>query len=282
MSEDLTLGLVKSNRRVISWFSCGASSAFATYLAREKYLTHTFEAVYCRVIEEHSDNLRFLSDFEIRCDLPIKIIGDERRNYSIFDVFNARRFIKGPTGAPCTTVLKKNVRKAYEKLSDIQIFGYTKEEGNRVERFLDANSSVNADFILFDEGYTKKDCIEFIKDLNIEIPVMYKLGYNNNNCVGCVKGGMGYWNKIRVDFPDAFNKMAKLERQIGHAINKDKNGPVFLDDLNVDRGRFKTDLPSDCGFACEWVSTELLKKRTKEIRKLLLKEPANVRERTEV
>ena len=26
--------------------------------------------------------------------------------------------------------------------------------------------------------------------MGIEIPVMYRLGYNNNNCVGCVKGGI--------------------------------------------------------------------------------------------
>ena len=32
------------------------------------------------------------------------------------------------------------------------------------------------------------------------------MGYNNNNCIGCIKGGMGYWNKIRVDFPEVFEK----------------------------------------------------------------------------
>ncbi len=37
---------------------------------------------------------------------------------------------------------------------------------------------------------------------------MYDLGYPNNNCIGCVKGGMGYWNKIRKDFPEVFQKRA--------------------------------------------------------------------------
>ena len=50
---------------------------------------------------------------------------------------------------------------------------------------------------------------------------MYKLGYNNNNCIGCVKGGIGYWNKIRVDFPAEFDRMAELERKIGHAVLKE-------------------------------------------------------------
>lgn len=252
--------MIYDSQRVVSWFSCGAASAFATYLARDKYKDHPFEAVYCRVQEEHEDSLRFLKEYEMECRLPIKVIGDAERDCSIYKVFEERKFIKGPLGAPCTMVLKKNVRKAYEKHNDIQVFGYTVEEENRVNRFLDANNTVEADFILFNKGYTKKNCLEFVGDLGIEIPVMYQLGYNNNNCVGCVKGGMGYWNKIRVDFPEAFNKMAKLERKLGHAVNKDKNGPVYLDVLDPDRGTFKTDVPTDCGFTCEWKQEELLLK----------------------
>lgn len=49
----------------------------------------------------------------------------------------------------------------------------------------------------------------------IKIPAMYKMGYNNNNCIGCVKGGMGYWNKIRKDFPEVFAQMAQIERDVG-------------------------------------------------------------------
>ena len=51
--------------------------------------------------------------------------------------------------------------------------------------------------------------------------------------------------------------MAKLERKVGHAINKDKNGAVYLDVLASDRGNFKVDKPTDCGFTCEWKQEEL-------------------------
>ena len=88
---------------------------------------------------------------------------------------------------------------------------------------------------------------------------MYKLGYSNNNCVGCVKGGMGYWNAIRHDFPEMFDKMAKLERTLGHALLKDKEGPVYLDSLDPNRGNFKRDMPADCGFTCEWKQRDLFK-----------------------
>jgi|TARA_R110000744_G_scaffold98404_1_gene190127 3'-phosphoadenosine 5'-phosphosulfate sulfotransferase (PAPS reductase)/FAD synthetase len=247
-----TLKNTYQGKRVISWFSCGAASAAATYLASKKYEGSNFEAVYCRIAEEHTDNFRFLKDFSDRFTIPVQIIGNEKHKFSIYDVFEDRNFIKGPSGAPCTMLLKKEVRKKYQKHNDIQIFGYTSEEQSRADRFIDSNNDVDVDFILLENNWTKKDCLDFVRDSNIEIPVMYKLGYNNNNCVGCVKGGMGYWNKIRVDFPKEFDRMAKLERKINHAINKDKNGPVFLDVLASDRGNFKKDLPSDCGFTCEW------------------------------
>ena len=237
--------------RVVSWFSCGAASAYATYLAHEQY-GDRLEAVYCRVAEEHPDNLKFLKQFEEKTKIPVKIIGDDKHDYSIYNVFLSRKFIKGQIGAPCTSVLKKDVRKKYQRDDDIQIFGYTIDEQHRADRFIDSNNEVHTDFILIDNGITKEECMDWFTSMGFDMPTMYKLGYPNNNCVGCVKGGMGYWNAIRVDFPEAFQRMAKLERQIGHALNKDKDGAVFLDELDPNRGNFKRDVPGDCGFTCEW------------------------------
>lgn len=235
--------------RVISWFSCGAASAVATILAAIKY--GNIEAVYCRVQEEHEDNLRFLDDFTRVTKIPVKVIMDEPSQGSIFNVFLKRGYIKNQYGAPCTMILKKDMRKSYQRPDDIQVFGYTVEEQDRADRFIDGNNDVNEDFILMSNNVTKQDCYEYLTKLGLDLPVMYKLGYSNNNCVGCVKGGMGYWNKIRKDFPEQFQKMAKVERIIGHAINKDKNGSVYLDELAPNRGRFKDDAPGDCGFTCE-------------------------------
>lgn len=236
--------------RVISWFSCGAASAYATYLAHKKY-GDRLEAVYCRVAEESKDNLRFLKEFVKTTGIQVKIIGDAKHQYSIYEVFKRRKFIKGQTGAPCTMVLKKDVRKAYQRPDDVQIFGYTVEEQNRVDRFIDANNEVNADFLLVDQNVSKQDCMDWFESKGFTMPEMYRLGYPNNNCIGCVKGGMGYWNAIRKDFPQHFDAMAKLERHIGHAINKDKNGAVYLDELDPKRGNFSRDIPKSCGFTCE-------------------------------
>lgn len=236
--------------RVISWFSCGAASAYATVLAAESH--PNLKAVYCRVKEEHEDNLRFLRDFERVTGIDVEVIGSGKYNNSIYEVFKSRKFIKGATGAPCTVALKKDVRREYQQIGDLQVFGYTAEEQHRADRFIDANNEVEAEFPLLDKQITKNQCKQWILERGIELPVMYKLGYGNNNCIGCVKGGMGYWNAIRKDFPSQFERMAKTERLLGYAILKDKTGAVYLDELDPNRGNFKRDMPTDCGFTCEY------------------------------
>lgn len=72
-------------------------------------------------------------------------------------------------------------------------------------------------------------------------------------CIGCVKGGMAYWNKIRVDFPDIFEKTAKIERKIGRSCIKN----VFLDELKLDQGRGKPPLVMDCGHVGEGCELQL-------------------------
>jgi hypothetical protein len=113
-------------------------------------------------------------------------------------LWERRRYLNGPAGALCTTELKKSLRQKYETLHEIQVFGYTSEEAHRAQRFREQNPEVMLSTPLIEAGLTKSDTIAMIERAGIEIPAMYKLGYRNNNCIGCVKGGMGYWNKIRI------------------------------------------------------------------------------------
>jgi hypothetical protein len=88
-----------------------------------------------------------------------------------------------------------------------------------------------------------------VKQLGIEVPAMYKLGFNNNNCIGCVKGGAGYWNQIRKHFPEQFDRMAKIEREVGHSCIKGQ----FLDELDPDAGRKQKVVDMTCDFVCQSV-----------------------------
>jgi len=236
--------------RTISWFSCGAASAVATKLAIVESKTPV-EVVYCHVKEEHPDNMRFLKDCEAWFGQEVKILKNEKYNGSIYEVFVKRKYIVGIAGAPCTVHLKKDVRKAYEQPNDLQIFGYTSEEQDRVDRFIDANNDVQLWSILIDKGLNKEDCLAIVNRAGIELPVMYKLGYQNNNCIGCVKGGLGYWNKIKVDFPQEFNRMADLEKTLGVKILKHKGERIYLHDLPINAGNYPKESSIECGIFCQ-------------------------------
>ena len=141
--------------RIVSWFSCGAASAVATKLAIATGEPITI--AYCEVIEEHPDNQRFLKECEKWFGQEITILGNDKYKRSIYEVFEKTRYLKGPTGARCTGELKKQVRKKFERPTDRQVFGYTVEEQNRVNRFIDANNDVDIWPILIEKGLTKAD-----------------------------------------------------------------------------------------------------------------------------
>lgn len=244
-------------QRVISWFSCGAASAVATKLAIAASDT-PITIAYCKVQEEHPDNERFLRECEEWFGQEIVVLMNQTYDGSIFNVFE-KNYMRTPSGSPCTRALKKQVRKSFELPSDRQVFGYTIEEEARLDRFIDANNDVDIWPILIERSLTKADCLAMIQNAGIEIPAMYRLGYNNNNCIGCVKGGIGYWNKIRQDFPDHFIKMADLEKRKGYTVLKDKNGPIFLHDLDPSRGNFPDEPEIDCGIFCHMAESEYQK-----------------------
>lgn len=240
--------------RVLAWFSCGDASAVAAKMSVEKYGDRC-EVLYCDTFAyEHPDNRRFLSDVEKWIGKSIKILRSEDYK-DIYDVFEKTRWLVGVGGARCTTELKKVVRKDYQRVGDTHVFGFTSEEQNRVTRFHAENPDLLAEFPLLESNITKSRCHQVIREAGIELPAMYKLGYKNNNCIGCVKGQAGYWNKIRIDFPEAFDRMAKMERTLNAAINKTYKGDgkrkrVFLDELPPDMGRYKAEPDIECGVLC--------------------------------
>lgn len=92
--------------------------------------------------------------------------------------------------------------------------------------------------------------MKFLTSRGIELPAMYKLGYSNSNCIGCVKGGMGYWNKVRVDFPEIFDRMAKIERDVGATCLREGKKKLYLDQLDPTRGRHEDISLPECGVTC--------------------------------
>ena len=236
---------------VVSWFSAGVSSFIATYLEKD----NVDKIIYTHIDDQHEDTMRFLRDCEKALGKEIEILQSPYK--SVSNVIKTFRFINGPYGARCTDILKRRVRKEWEhehrNESLTYIWGYDIEERRRVERLLESMPQFRHKFPLIEKQLTKDDCHGILRGLGIKRPMMYELGYRNNNCIGCVKGGMGYWNKIRKDFPEVFAERAKLEREIEATCIKG----IYLDELEPDRGRIEDEVMDECSIICQIVNMEL-------------------------
>ncbi len=230
----------------VCWLSAGVSSFIAGWLEKETI----DEFIYIDVDDQHTDSMRFIKDCESALGKPVTILkSDYGCVESCVRMFNG--FKHAYTGfAPCTNWLKKRVRKDWEDghWGDeiTYVWGMDSTEKHRAERLIEGMPHFNHQFPLIERSIDKETAHGICKELGIKRPIMYDLGYNNNNCIGCVKGGMGYWNKIRKDFPEVFKQRAELERAVGHSIIKG----VYLDELDENAGRMSDEISTECDIFC--------------------------------
>jgi hypothetical protein len=177
----------------VCWWSAGVTSAVAAALALTTIDADEKVVAYCASVEndEHPDNARFLADCEGWYEIGIERL--YAADYSsVEDVWEKRQYVAGIAGAPCTTFLKKKVRNAFQRRDDVHVFGFDAGEPHRADRFIENNPDIDVRFPLIERGLTHADCSAILAEQKIELPAMYALGYRNNNCIGCVKGGAGY------------------------------------------------------------------------------------------
>ena len=269
--------------RLVCWYSHGAASLVAAKkaieLAPERYPDHDI-VVACIYLENEYHEPERDSLVEAFLGYPITYLRDEKYNADVDTVIQKTRYMSGVYGARCTKELKKQVRFDWQRDDDVHVFGMTSDEAHRIDRILDAEPELEIFAPLIELGLSKKDCFEIMTQNGLELPMMYKLGYHNNNCIGCLKAsGAGYWNKIRTDFPDVYERRAHQEKMLNVSLvrmssNKiRKKHPEVFTAMEADNYEPKIDargsmriplryLPSDagshkdldigdCGFVCE-------------------------------
>lgn len=246
--------------RIVCHFSCGAASAVATKLMLAEHPPEQVVILNAYIKEEHGDNRRFLADCEAWFQHPITVLRDTKYGASTHEVWRKERFMKNNLGAPCSRALKRNLLDSFRLPGDVTVLGYTAEEKHRLDRFFDRGSDLLPVAPLIERGLTKADCLAIVERAGIELPTMYRLGYRNANCIGCVKGGQGYWNKIRRDFPAQFEQIAAIQAEIGPGANlfRRKDGTRFsLRELPEDAGHYPSELSIECGFFCEMAEQDI-------------------------
>lgn len=218
------------------------------------------------VAEEDEDNRRFLRDCEVWFGHPVIVVRDEKYGASARKVWRQKRYIKGMYGAPCSKALKREVIEPYMLPGDINILGYTVDEQDRFDRFIDANNGVLARAILIEKNLSKADCLAIVDRAGIELPLMYRLGFDNANCKLCCKGGMNYHMKSRKHFPEDFAELVQIQREIGpgsyflqHRSGPKKGQRMPLWELPEGDGNMADEPDFNCSFFCEMAEQDMEK-----------------------
>lgn len=212
---------------VIAWWSGGVTSAVTCKLCLDWWPKDSVRIVFMDTGNEDEDTYRFKADCEATWGVKIETIKNTEYN-SIQEVWRDYESLNVAKGAICSTTLKRDVREQFQETNTFsyQAFGYELEETDRARAMKLNHPDSKPIFPLIYELLSKKDCIKILQDSGIEPPMAYKLGFNNNNCLqtGCVQGGIGYWQKMQIDFPDKFEKMAAME----HELTDKKGIPVTM------------------------------------------------------
>lgn len=254
---------------MIGHFSCGATSAIACAMMLKA--DPTAEIIYADVGAEHPDNKRFMADCEQKLfKKPVKVLVNDKGE-NLYEFLAREKCIAFAHGAPCTTKLKKLVIRNYLGLRMIEEqnwFGFDAGEPSRIARFMKNNHDLKIRLPLFENGLTKANCLALLMRFDIKIPEMYNLGYSHSNCIGCVKAqNLGYWTAIRQDFPDIFKWFAVHERNIGRAINRRKDIPLYLDEWPDDI-KPERNLEISCGYSCGAVGDYIEREDAKDLEDL--------------
>lgn len=223
---------INKENPVIAWWSGGVTSAVTCKLCLDWYGIDNVRIIFIDTNNEDEDTYRFKLECEKWYEKEIETLSNNDYN-SINEVWYSELCLNTATGAACSNKLKRTVRECFEKENNysFQAFGFDIDEIKRAKGMKLNNPTARSIFPLISELLTKKDCVKIIEEANdlfttIRLPKSYYLGYLNNNCfkTGCVQGGIGYWQKIQKEYPEKFDKMAKVE----HDLSDMKGKPITI------------------------------------------------------
>lgn len=246
----------KREERILAWVD-GANSAVMTKLM----LSRNPEIIPVHVDLGESvdaDSHRFVNDLEAWFGKEIVRIRSGKFA-NINEVFEKRKFLAGPSGAPCTGEMKVVPRLDYQLPSDTHLWGYTADRRD-VKRFANMRENyphMKQDAPLIAAGLTKAGCHGLLANAGIRRPRVYDLGFSNGNCPGCVKSSSPYyWSAIRLHFPEVWRTRVDQDQRFGRNRLMLNGKRVCLDQLPESWPPRPNDIPS-CDFLCQIAEDEI-------------------------
>ncbi len=212
----------------IVFYSGGVASYFATKRIIEKYGIKDLYLLFTDTRMEDEDLYRFLYESVNKLGLLNRLIhlSDGR---SPWDVYFDRNYMSNNRIAHCSEDLKMDVAKRWIEKNCISkdnktilYFGIDTLESHRAIPIEEKWFPYKVKFPLMEKPYISKSNMfkELVEVDKIEVPRLYKMGFQHNNCGGfCVKAGKAHFAILLKTMPERYKfheeKELELIKQIG-------------------------------------------------------------------
>lgn len=212
---------------IIVALSGGLASAFCGQWALDNHAKDDVVLYFNDTKWEHPDLYRFLDDLSSYWDHPITHDTDGRTPEELFYKERALANNRMPF---CSKILKAKRLQRYYKDGDTLVFGIGADEPHRGQRLVGAYQRVAAKskrwpklrFPLLEKCTNHSDMLHWLDGTGIELPVMYKMGFQHNNCSGgCVRAGKRQWAHLWRVMPEVYLERERVEEAVRSYLNKD-------------------------------------------------------------
>lgn len=206
----------------IVFYSTGISSWFVTKILIAKH--NNVLCVFADTKLEHESNYRFLEQSVQQLGCKLIHLQDGR---DIFQLWRDKKAIANNRMPFCSIELKSKVCKKYiaDNFSPgncILYFGISNDEEKRTAK-IEANwHPYGCEFPLLNLDISKSAMIKLAESEGLEIPLMYKLGFNHANCSGaCVRAGKKQWLVLIEKLPEVYQQWELEEEKMRKYLGKD-------------------------------------------------------------
>lgn len=198
-------------------FSGGVGSYMAAKRVVEEHGPENTLLVFTDTKIEDEDLYRFIND-------AVKDLGAEfiklEDGRDVWQVFFDEQYLGNTRNGNCTRELKQKVfrnwlEENYQPNECVIYLGIDWSEKHRYEKAIPHWEPYTVKAPMCDAPYLdKQEMFDVLKERNIELPRLYKMGFVHNNCGGfCVKAGHGHFKNLLDKMPDRFNYHEEKEQE---------------------------------------------------------------------
>ena len=195
-------------------YSGGVASAYCISLIPDADVIYFNDTKW-----EHPDLYRFNRDVERHFGVSITIDSDGRSPEQVF----MDQHMLGNNRAPiCSRILKAERLQKFAKPGDTLYFGIMLDELPRAARIRSIYSGLGIDteFPMIRDDKAKDKAFDYFRDAGIEVPYLYRIGFDHNNCSGgCVRAGKRSWARLYQFDRATYEDRSRVEREFNEKFN---------------------------------------------------------------